>query len=95
MELPDRAICPWHGGVCPGPELCAPAVMDAAARNVGRSPAEQPAEPVCPIVERTASNSILSQALIPLLLGEGAEDATLTSQDVVQRALMNSDQYEG
>lgn len=70
----NRNVCPWMGFACPGPERCAPAVMEAERANESRGPEHPEVQPVCPIVRQIEAQHIQSAAMAPLLFG--GEDET-------------------
>ena len=66
----DYRGCPLSGKLCAGPEHCAPAVMCAERANSARQEGiEEMASALCPIVVSLESLMIVSQALLPLVLG--------------------------
>ena len=65
--------CPYHGGPCPGPDRCAPAVMLANRANEEKGKVEgidKLDEPVCPIVNQLEVIGNSMSLLCVAFLGE-------------------------
>jgi len=80
-----------YGGICPGVESCAPAVMkrNAVAQDAAEDGADAPIETyvlTCPIVESVNALSLISGAVLPILYGnqDGRETGeALSREDVI------------
>ena len=75
IRRPNNLICPMFGGVCPGEDKCAPAVIELERINAGKNLMyeREATKPRCPIVITQEALRLNAMTMATMLAG--AQDA--------------------